>query len=80
MGKEASVLLSSDPADREFYNELSSLWLVVLDPDETVMIGNNAVDNRQPEAGPRFLGGKIGLEEPGAVFRGNSVSAVGNYA
>ena len=72
--------LVSYPADRQLDNEFRSLWLVVLDPDESVMIGNDAVDYRQPESRSRFLGRKIRFEQPGPVFCRDTMAGVGNYA
>ena len=52
--------------------------MVVLRPDKAMVVGDDGVDDGQPQTRPRLLGGKVGLEEPGAVFGDNAVSGIGD--
>ncbi len=79
--KKVAVIVAGwrlNPADWQFDNKFSTLRLIILDPDEAMMIRNNAVDNSQTETGPVFLRRKIGLEQSRAVCGRNTMAIVGN--
>src|SRR5512138_861436 len=69
----------SSMADRKFHNKSGPPGGIVLEPDKTVMIRDDAAHNGQTEAGPRFLGGKIRLEQPPPVFGCNPDTVIRNH-
>ena len=49
-------------AKREFNNKPGSLGNIVLNPDKTIVIRNDGVDNGQSQTGPLVLAGRGGIE------------------
>src|SRR2546427_11202104 len=63
---------------RQLDHEARAARPVALDPDASVVIGDNAVHDRQPQAGPLLLGREIGQEQPVAVLVADAGAVVGD--
>ena len=68
--------LRPSAADWEFKDKLGASGLVVLYPDEAVVIGDYGVDDGETETGTGLLCGEVWLEEAWSVVRRYAVTGV----
>ena len=64
--------------NRQLNDKFSAVGDVILNTDNAVVIRNYGTDDGKAQTHARFFGRKIGLEQAGFIFIGNSRAIIGH--